>query len=532
MATRGSKLKDGLMILSVSGVTTLNTFLSGALTVALPTIGHDLNFSQSALQWPVNVYNLAYGCTLLLFGRLGDILGGRNMFLAGSFWFFLWSIAAAFAPNPEAFIIFVALKGLGAAANTPAGIRIFVSHFPAGPSRNKAFGILGAGQPLGFILGLVLGGVLIESPATWRAIFYFQAGLAFLFVLLGFFCLENDHNTFGRYTKGLDWGGAFLSTAGIALLSYALADVPSAPHGWLSPQILAPLFLSILLLLAFWAYETYRESRSLSVLMPPSLWSNTSARMGAITSMVFFGWWSFNCLMYFATLFYQQVQLLTPLETSVRFIPMVISGTITNLLGGWLMNRVSGLPLMLVGLAGNVAAPIIFALIKVDASYWLMAFWVMVLIVGADVIYPVATVFISSALDEESQSLAGGIFNVATRLGTSIGIGATSSVANSVTSHYVRLHPSSSATSPDALMYGFRAAGWTLVGAAVVSWGIGAVFLRGIGVVGRKGGGGREGGEGEGQDGKAEGDVDMDVVTVNVVTEDKGVEVESDKSEV
>jgi MFS family permease len=74
-----------------------------------------------------------------------------DMFLRGR------SIGAALAPNDKAFIIFVALKGLGAAANTPSGIGLFVAHFPPGPRRNKAFGILGAGQPLGFILGLVLG---------------------------------------------------------------------------------------------------------------------------------------------------------------------------------------------------------------------------------------------------------------------------------------------------------------------------------------------------------------------------------------
>ncbi|KAF5364394.1 hypothetical protein D9757_011905 [Collybiopsis confluens] len=503
-----SKLRDGLIILSVSGVTTLNTFLSGALTVALPTVGKDLNFSESALQWPINTYNLAYGCTLLLFGRAGDIYGGRNMFLLGSAWFFIWSIATPFAPNPEAFTIFVALKGLGAAANTPAGIRIFVSHFPAGPSRNKAFGILGAGQPLGFILGLVLGGVLIQSSATWRAIFYFQAGLALFFVLCGVFCLDKDQNTLGRYTKGLDFGGAFLSTAGIALLSYALADVPSAPKGWVSPQILANLCISIVLLLAFWVYESWRESRGLAVLMPPSIWFDKSARMPAITSMVFFAWWSFNTLMYFATLYYQQVNLLSPLETSVRFIPMVISGIFANVVGGWLMNRVLGLPLMMTGLCGNIIAPILFATINVSGSYWLMAFWIMILIVGADVIYPVATIYISSNLDEESQSLAGGIFNVATRLGTSIGIGATSSIANSITTRYVHLHPSSSLTSPDALMYGFRAAGWTLAGAAIISFIIGVLFLRGIGVVGRREAKQSARGSEHSEHGKAQPDVD------------------------
>lgn len=135
------------------------------------------------------------------------------------------SIATAFAPNDTAFIIFVALLGLGAAANTPAGIRLLTTHFAPGPRRNQAFGVLGAGQPIGFILGLVLGGILTQSRATWRAIFYFQAGLGVFFTVLGWLALGEEKPE-KKYTKGLDWGGALLSSAGVALLTYSLAYVP------------------------------------------------------------------------------------------------------------------------------------------------------------------------------------------------------------------------------------------------------------------------------------------------------------------
>lgn len=67
------------------------------------------------------------------------------------------AIASAFAPNVPSFIIFVALQGAGAAANTPGSIRVLTSHFPPGNRRSQAFGILGAGQPIGFILGLIAG---------------------------------------------------------------------------------------------------------------------------------------------------------------------------------------------------------------------------------------------------------------------------------------------------------------------------------------------------------------------------------------
>lgn len=113
------------------------------------------------------------------------------------------------------------MEGLGCAANTPAGIGIFSNYFPPGPKRNQAFGVLGAGQPVGFIMGLVLGGILTQSRVTWRAIFFIQAGLGFFFVVLGWIVLAKDSTPL--YTKGLDWGGAVLSTAGFGLMAYSLA---------------------------------------------------------------------------------------------------------------------------------------------------------------------------------------------------------------------------------------------------------------------------------------------------------------------
>jgi len=479
-------LKDILTVTTVSGVTTLNMFLSGALTVALPTIGEDLHFQEADLQWPVTVFSLSYGCTLLLFGRIGDILGGKLMFLAGSTWFCAWSIGAAFSRNPAAFIVFVAMMGLGAAANTPAGISIFVTHFPPGPRRNNAFGFLGAGQPLGYILGLVLGGLLCQSRVTWRGIFYVQAGLGALFVTLGCLVLNKENPTDGRrYEKGLDWGGALLSTAGIGILTYSLAASASVPHGWANPRIIGLLCASLALLLIFWFYEKSREQKGLSVLMPPSIWSQPRAKMPAVISMVFFAWWSFNTLLYFNTLYYQQVEVLSPLETSVRFLPTIICAVGTNLAGGWLMNRVHGLPLILAAVTANAVAALLFALLDVHASYWKMSFWVMALVAGADMVYPVGTLQVSSAFDNDSQSLSGGIFTVATRLGTSIGVAVTSSIATAVSQKYHSKHPDSANNSPEVLMVGFRAAGWTLCAAAGTSLLIALVGLRGIGIVGQ-----------------------------------------------
>ncbi|KAF8204419.1 major facilitator superfamily domain-containing protein [Mycena galopus ATCC 62051] len=479
------ELSDLILIVSVSGVTTLNVFLSGALTVALPTIGKDLHFKQSDLQWPLNVYALSYGCFLLFFGRLGDIIGGRIMFLVGSIWFSMWSLATAFAPSSGVFIAFVAAMGLGAAANTPSGLGLFSAFFPPGAKRNKAYGVLGAGQPLGFILGLVLGGILAQSKATWRAVFYIQSGLGVLFVVLGFLFLVKQPPT-RRYTKGLDWGGAILSAAGIGLLTYSLADSTTARRGWATPQIPTLFAASIVILIIFVFYERRREARGQSVLLPTKIWNSPAAKLPSIIAIQFFVWWSFNTLSYFMTLYYQQVNQLDPLQTALRFLPMTMAGVTVNVVTGYVMNRVPGQPLMLIGIIASVIAPLIFAVIDPQASYWTTAFLVMLFIVGADVVYPVGNLHLASVFDEDSQSLAGGLFNVASRMGTSLGLAVTSSVATATSQKYQRAHPELALESPEVLMAGFRAAGWTCFAAAIVCFIFALFGLRGIGIVGRQ----------------------------------------------
>ncbi|KAJ7293987.1 major facilitator superfamily-domain-containing protein [Mycena rebaudengoi] len=448
----------------------LQTFLTGALTIGLPTIGRDLNFTelhQTDLQWPITVFSLSYGCTLLLLGRIGDILGGRLMFLIGSAWFSAWSIGAALAPNAAAFIVFSALMGLGAAANTPSAIGILVARFSHGPRLNNALGVLGAGQPIGHIIGLVLGGLLTQSHIGWRGMFYVQAAMGSFFVILGFLVLDSGTSSnVRRYEKGLDWGGAFLSTAGIGLLTYSLAASASAEHGWATPRIIGLICTSVVLLVVFWFYERWREQKEVSVLMPPSIWSQP--QMVGLLTVVFFAWWSFNTLLYFSTLYYQQVNLLSPLPTSVRFLPSIISGIITSLAGGWLMNRVPGQLLILIASASSVAAGVLFALLDVHESYWKATFW------------------ISLAFGDNSKSLSGGIFTVVTRMATSIGIAVTSSIATATSHKYHSGHPDLASDSPEVLMAGFRVAGWVTCAAAGTSFVVALVGLRGIGIVGKK----------------------------------------------
>ena len=86
------------------------------VNVALPTIQDDLGFSQSSLAWVVNAYLIAFGGLLLLAGRLGDLLGRRDIFLAGLVLFTVASLVCGLAQSDAMLIGARFVQGVGASS--------------------------------------------------------------------------------------------------------------------------------------------------------------------------------------------------------------------------------------------------------------------------------------------------------------------------------------------------------------------------------------------------------------------------------
>src|SRR5258708_21969134 len=89
------------LALGVIATGLLMTVLDGSIvTVAMPAIQNDLGFSPVGLSWVVNAYLIAFGSLLLLAGRLGDLIGRKRMFLAGTAVFTAASVLAVVGPHP------------------------------------------------------------------------------------------------------------------------------------------------------------------------------------------------------------------------------------------------------------------------------------------------------------------------------------------------------------------------------------------------------------------------------------------------
>ncbi|TFK52815.1 MFS general substrate transporter [Heliocybe sulcata] len=140
------------MIIAVSGSTLLNVYMNGAITVAIPSIGEDLGFTQSDLAWPLQAFNLTSGCLLLLTGRLADKYGRRPVFLIGTALFTFLSIPPIFCLDAVSFNTMMGLLGIGAALMTSSGMGVLGSNLD-GALKNRAIAVMAGGQSIGFCKG-------------------------------------------------------------------------------------------------------------------------------------------------------------------------------------------------------------------------------------------------------------------------------------------------------------------------------------------------------------------------------------------
>ena len=95
------KLTSAGILITLASVSLLNTFNSGMLVVALPTIASELDIPQALLLWPASVYSLGLSCFLLLMGAIADIVGNRPVMLTGSLIYTSFTLAVSLARTSD-----------------------------------------------------------------------------------------------------------------------------------------------------------------------------------------------------------------------------------------------------------------------------------------------------------------------------------------------------------------------------------------------------------------------------------------------
>src|SRR4029077_9773057 len=223
---------------------------STIVNVALPSIQRDLHFSQADLTWVVNSYLITYGSLLLLAGRAGDLIGRKNVFLAGVAVFTVASVLSGFAYDPAVLVAPRFLQGAGGALSAGVILALIITGFPKPAERAQAMSIFGFVVAGGGSLGLLAGGTLTQL-VSWHWIFFINLPIGVGTLLLGSWLIE-EHEGIGL-SRGVDVAGSILVTAAMMLGVYSI--VTAADQGWGSAHTIGFGGAAALLLVAFFVVE-------------------------------------------------------------------------------------------------------------------------------------------------------------------------------------------------------------------------------------------------------------------------------------
>jgi EmrB/QacA subfamily drug resistance transporter len=451
----GGTIRSGAL-----GALGLGVVLSAALVVvldfsivnvALPDISSELHISSSSVQWVVTAYAITFGGFLVLGGRAADLFGRRRIFVGGLIGFAIASAAGGIAADFPLLVISRAVQGMAAAAVAPAALSILTTSFH-GTVRTRVLGYYGATASVGFVLGLVLGGILVQS-AGWRAVFFVNVPICLLCAALGR-RIRSDATTTG--TRRLDLIGACLVTAGMATLVYA--PTAGVDNGWSSVPFVAALATSVVLLTAF----VVHERRTTEPLVPLTIFRSRTLAAGDAVTLLLGAWNAGEVLL--LSLYLQHVLGYSPLLTGLAVVPQGVAGLVRGAVGASLVARL-GIKRFLVA-SVVIAAVGLGLLLRFPSTSRYPLLGVVLFVVGFGTTSAAfgATVAGSSDVNDDDQGLAGALINAARQIGAALGVATLLSVAAA----------QSPSRSPAGLAAGYR----TAMGvAAVLALAAGAISV-------------------------------------------------------
>jgi EmrB/QacA subfamily drug resistance transporter len=394
------------MLMIVLDVTVVN--------VALPSIQDDLGFSQSSLAWVVNAYLIAFGGLLLLAGRFGDILGRKDVFMAGLGVFTVASVLCGVAQSQELLVAARFVQGVGGAMTSAVILGMIVTMFPEPREQAKAIGAYAFVASAGGSVGLLAGGVLTQS-INWHWIFFVNVPVGIATALLALRLLDRDEGIgFGR---GTDVPGAVLITSSLLLGVYTIVK-PATDYGWGSGRALGLGAASLVLLAAF----LMREARTSNPLVP--LWIFRSRNVSGANVIQALSVAGMFGMFFLGALYLQRVLGYDALEIGLAFLPAtIVMGALSLRYSERLIMHFGARTTLLPGLVLIGAGLALFTQAPVDGSYARHVLPVVILLgFGAGVTFPALMTLAMSGATHDDAGLASGLVNTTAQVGGALGL--------------------------------------------------------------------------------------------------------------
>jgi DHA2 family methylenomycin A resistance protein-like MFS transporter len=380
------------------------------VNTALTSMGASLGGGVSELQWVVSSYTIAFAAFILTAGAAGDRIGAKRVFLIGFALFTAASLACALATGAASLIAARAVQGVGAAILVPNSLALLNYAYGEERERNRAVGIWAAGASAALTAGPLAGGVLI-ALVGWRSIFLVNVpiGLAGLWLTWRY-----TRETEPSSTRELDLLGQMAAIGSLGALAVALIE--GGAMGWSHPMVLGSFGAFSI----FGALFVWRERHARQPMLPLSLFTHrmfalTSA-MGLLVNIAFYG------LIFVLSLYFQQVNHLSPLATGMAFLPMMGAVLPMNLLAARATERFGARPIIASGAALSAAGCLLLLGIRSGTSYWLLCMPLVAIGAGLGLLVPPLTSTLLGSVEKARSGIAAGVLNATRQTGSVIGV--------------------------------------------------------------------------------------------------------------
>ena len=396
------------------------------VSVANPTIGRHFHASLPGLQWVTNGYLLALAVTLIPGGKLGDRFGRKPLFAIGVVGFAVTSVACGLSSSIGELIAFRVFQGLSGALLMPQSLAILRAAFPV-ERLAAAVGIWAMTSSVAIAAGPIIGGLLVQH-VSWRSIFYVNAPIAAVCVVVTWLVVRDSRDETGRH--GLDPPGMALLSGSLFALVYGV--IQAEQHSWSHTSAVALLTAAVVLLGAFIAWER----RAADPYIPLSLFRSRELSSGVATVMAvqfaLFG------VIFYITLYLQRVHGFTPVQAGVRMLPPTVLLGVGSAVSGYVVDRIGSRVPLLLGAVVVTGGLVGLVGLKPNTPY--SSIWPFLALIGLGVgpIITGSTRAIVGSAPEEQAGIAGGLQSVAFQLGGVLG---TSVLGSIMTSRVTSLLP-------------------------------------------------------------------------------------------
>lgn len=423
-------------------------FLDGSIVgLALPAMNADLDAGAAGVQWIVNAYTLTLAALILVGGSLGDRLGRRRVFVIGVVGFALASVMCALAPTIEVLVAARGLQGVGAALLTPGSLAIISASF-APDDRGPAIGTWSGLAGVTTAIGPLAGGWLVETTG-WRGIFWINIPLAIAVVWIAVKHVPETSGDQGR----IDYGGAALTAAGLAALTYGLVE-----KSWLWSGG------GLVLLVVFVIHQKLTPH----ALVPLSLFADRVFTAANICTFAIYG-----ALAASSFLLVQQLQYVSgfsPLVAGLASVPMTVIMLLFSARAGALGVRIGPRLPMTVGPLIAAVGLLLMLRIDQDASFWTDVLPASIVFgAGITVLVAPLTTAVLAAAPMQQTGIASGINNAVARTASLLAVAAIPPLAGIAGKNF---------DDPDVFGPGFRTGTLICVAMLVVAAGCAAGLIR------------------------------------------------------